>query len=142
MGLAGLGERGLGQFFQQRVGLAIADPVALLDGGAPDRLREVALAGARRAEEEGVLALGDEARGRELVDERPVHLLVKGEVEAVECPVGVAEAGLLVAAGEQAVLAALELVGDERRDDVDRRHLLGLRLVEPDVEHIGHPGQP
>ena len=35
--------------------------MALLDGGAADRLREMALAGAGRAEEEDVLALQDEA---------------------------------------------------------------------------------
>ena len=105
-------------------------------------LREVALAGARRAEEEGIIALTDEARGRQLVDERPIHLSVEGEVETIQRPVGVAEAGLLVAACEQAVLPALELVGDERRDEVDRGHLLSLGLEEPEFEHIGHAGQP
>ena len=107
-----------------------------------DRLRQVALAGAWRVEEEGILALRDEPRGRELVDERSIHLRVKGEVEAVERAVGVAEAGLLVAAREEAILAALQLVADERRDEVDRRHLLGLRLVESRVKDISHAGQP
>ena len=63
IGLAGVGERGLGELFEQGVGLAIQHAVALLDGGTADGLREVALAGARRAEEEGILALCDEARG-------------------------------------------------------------------------------
>ena len=142
VGLAGLGECGLGQFFKQRVGLAIEDAVALLDGGVADRLREVALAGAGGAEEEGILPLRDETCGRQLVDERSIHLLVEGEVEAIQCPVRIAEARLLVAAREQAVLATLELVGDERRDEVDRSHLLGLGLVEPEFEDIGHAGQP
>ena len=66
--LAGAVERRLGEFFEQRVGLAIDDAVALLDGRAADRLGEVALAGAGRPEEEHVLALRDEARGGELVD--------------------------------------------------------------------------
>jgi hypothetical protein len=42
--------------------------VALLDRGAADGLGEVALAGAGRSEQEHVLALGNETRGRELVD--------------------------------------------------------------------------
>ena len=108
----------------------------------PMACAEMALAGPRRAEEEGILALADEARGRQFVDERPIHFLVEGEVEAVQGPVGVTEARLLVAAREEAILATLEFVGDERRDEVDRGHLLGLGLVEPGVEDIGHPGQP
>ena len=61
--------------------------------------------------------------------------------KTVDRPVGVAEAGLLVAAREETVLAALELIADERRDEVDRRHGLDLRLVEPGVEDIRHAGQ-
>ena len=41
-------ERGVGEFLEQRVGLAIDDAVALLDGRATDGLCEVALAGAGR----------------------------------------------------------------------------------------------
>ena len=40
------------------MGLAIDDAVALLDHGEAERLRQVALVGARRAEEERVLVLG------------------------------------------------------------------------------------
>jgi hypothetical protein len=43
--LACTGERRVGEFFEQRVGLAIDDAIALLDGGAPDGLGEMALAG-------------------------------------------------------------------------------------------------
>ena len=39
------------------MGLAVEDAVALLDRGEADRLGEVALAGAGRAEEERVLVL-------------------------------------------------------------------------------------
>ena len=85
-------ERGVGDLLEERVGLAVDDAVALLDRGAADGLGEVALAGAGRAEEERVLALRDEARGGELVDQRAVHLLVEVEVEAVERAVRVAEA--------------------------------------------------
>ena len=140
--LARAGEGGVGEFFEQRVGLAVDDAVALLDRRAADRLGEMALAGAGRAEEEHVLALGDEARGGELVDERAIHLLVEIEVEGVERAVGVAEARQLVAALEQPVLSALEFVGDERGDEIDGRHLFGLRLAQAGFEDGGHAGEP
>ena len=73
--------------------------------------------------------------------EGAVDLLVEGEVEAVERAVGVAEAGLLVSSGEQAVLAALELVGDERSDEVERCHLLDLSLLQARFEDVGHAGE-
>ena len=40
------------------MGLAVEDTVALADGGPADGLGEMTLAGAGRAEEESVLALG------------------------------------------------------------------------------------
>ena len=95
----------------------------------------------RRTEKQSVFALGDEAGGGELEDERAVDFLVEGEVEAVEGAVGVAESGLLVAPGEEAVLTALELVGDERGDEVDGGHLLDLGLLQARVEDIGHAGE-
>jgi hypothetical protein len=85
---------GLGQFLEQHVRLAVQDAVALLDGGVSDRLRDVALAGAGRPEEERVLVLHDEAGGGELEDERAVHLLVEIEVEGVERLARVAEGGV------------------------------------------------
>ncbi len=84
--------------------LAVEDAVALLDRGVADRLREVALAGAGRAEEERVLVLRDEARGRELEDERAVQLLVEVEVEGVERLGGIAKARLRAPAREEAIL--------------------------------------
>ena len=54
--------------------------VALLNGRAADRLREVALAGAEWPEKEHVLTLRDETRGGELVDERAIHLLAEIKV--------------------------------------------------------------
>src|SRR5690606_15891448 len=121
-------ELGVGQLLEEDVRLTVEHTVALLDDSQADGLGEVALAGAGRPEQERVLVLGDEAAGRQLEDEAAVHLLVKVEVEGVERAAGVAEAGLLDAPFEEAVLAAHELVGDERRKEVDRRELLGLRV--------------
>ena len=70
-GLAGAVERRVGDLLEQRVGFTIDDAIALLDRGAADRLREMALAGARWAEKERVFALADEAGRRELVDAAP-----------------------------------------------------------------------
>jgi hypothetical protein len=52
----------------------------------------------------------------------------------------VPEAGLLDAAGEQAVLAAEELVADERGEEVDGRQLGGLGLEQAGLEAGGHAG--
>jgi hypothetical protein len=72
--------------------------------------------------------LGDEVAGGELEDEAAVHLLVEVEIEGVQPLVRVAEAGLLDAAGEEAVLAAQELVADEGGEEIDRRQRGGLGL--------------
>src|SRR6266511_445779 len=92
--LAGAGELGVGEFLEQDVGLAIEDAVALLDHGEANGLREMALARARRPQEEPVLVLGDEAAGGELEDEAPIHLLVELEVKGVERLAPVAKVGL------------------------------------------------
>jgi hypothetical protein len=49
--LAGAVERGVGQLFQQQVGLAIQHAMPLLDGRLAERLGEVALARTRRTDE-------------------------------------------------------------------------------------------
>ena len=139
--LPGADERRLGEFFEQGVGFAIDHAIALQDGGAPDGLRQVALAGAGRPEEEHVLPLRNETRGGELVDERPIHLLVEIKVKGVERALGITKARELVAAFEQAILPAAEFVGDEGGDEIDGRHLLGLRLPQPRVEDRGHAGE-
>jgi hypothetical protein len=59
-------------------------------------------AGAGRTEEEDVLALGNEACGGELVDERAIHLLVEIEIKGVERALGVTETRELAPAFEQA----------------------------------------
>ena len=139
--LARAGERCLGNLLEQDVGLAVEDAMALLDRGAADGLREMALAGAGQPEKEGVFAPLDEAAGGEFEDEGAVHLLVEVEVEGVEGLAGVAEAGLLVPALKEPVLAAHQLVVDEGRDEVERGELFGLGLTEPGFEDGGHAGE-
>lgn len=131
-------QRGVGHFLDEHVRLAVDDAVALLDSRATDGLSQVALAGARRAEHEHILALTDKARGGQLVDERTIHLLVEIEIKVVERAARVAERGQLGAAGKQPVLPPQQLVGDERRDEVDGRQLVGLRLAQPRFQDIRH----
>jgi len=99
----------------------------------------MALAGARRTEEERIFALGDEACRGELVDQGSVHLFVEIKVKGVERAVGVAEARGLDASTEESVLAPQKLVGDERRDEVDGGEPLGLRVTQSGFEDVGHP---
>src|SRR5688572_4260602 len=66
-GLAGAIQRRVGQFLEQRVRFTIGDAIPLLNRRPADRLREMALAGAWWAEEEGIFPLADEAGRRELV---------------------------------------------------------------------------
>jgi hypothetical protein len=128
--------------FEQGVRLPIDDTIALQNGGTPDRLGQMTLARTWRSKKQHVLALGDEARRGQLVDERAIHLLVEIKVKSVQCAFGVAKAGELVAALEQAVLAPGEFVGDEGGHEVDGRDLLSLRLSESGVQDGGHAGQP
>src|SRR5205807_4617732 len=107
------GGRGIGELLEQRVRFAVEPAMALQDERAAEGLGEMTLARAGRAEEDDVLARGEEAAGGEREDEVAVHLLVEGEVEAVEGLVGVAKLGLLEPAGEEAVGAAGEFVLEE-----------------------------
>ena len=50
-------------------------------------------------------------------------------------------AGVGAPAVEEAVLAPDELVGDERGDEVERRHALGLCLAQARFERGGHAGE-
>jgi hypothetical protein len=63
------------------VRLAVEHAVALLNGGLPDGLSQMALARAARAEEERILAAGDESAGGQVEDETAVDLrtLLSGE---------------------------------------------------------------
>lgn len=69
---------------------------------------------------------------------RPVELAVEVEVEGVEGLADVAEPGALHAALEEAVLPALQLVLDERGDEVERRPVISLRLDDARLEGGGH----
>src|SRR2546427_7183810 len=139
---AGAGEGGVGGFLEEGVGFAGQHAMALLDERAAEGLGEMTLAPAGRAEEDDVLARGEEAAGGERGEEVAVHLLVEGEVEAVEGLVGVAKLGLLEPAGEEAIGAAGEFVLGGGGGEGGGRAAIGLRLGEPRLEGPGGAPQP
>src|SRR5262245_49030426 len=119
--------------------LAIEDTMALLDDGEAEGLCQVALAGARRAQKEGIGVLRNPPRRREFEDEGAVHLLVELEVKGVEALVAVAEARVLDPSLEQSVLAAEEFILDEVGEEIEWREFFGLGLKQPRLEADGHP---
>ena len=131
---------GIREFLEQHVGFAVEHAMALLDHGEADRLCQVALARAGRPVKQAVFVLGHEAAGGELEDEAAGYLLVEVKVEGVEGLPTVAEAGLRDAAVEEPILAAEQLVLDERGEEVNRGERVGLRLEEPRLEAGRHAG--
>ena len=67
--------------------------------------------------------------------------LVEVEVEGVERLVGVAKLGLLESAQDEAVAASCELVGDERRGEVEGRMLVGLGFEDPCLDAFCHAAE-
>jgi len=86
--------------------------------------------------------LRDKAASGQLENDLPIHLLVEIEIKGVEGLLRVAESGLLDASGEEAILAAQELVADEGRDEIDGWLLLRLRLQQARLQRVGHAGEP
>src|SRR5207253_9466765 len=114
----------------ETVGRAIPDATALLNGGLTDRLTEITLARAGRAEEQAVLMFGDEVGRGQVADDAAVHLLVEVEVEVVECLLRIAELGGLSATVQQTVTATIQFIGNEARHEINGRHALGLSLMK------------
>jgi hypothetical protein len=90
-----------------------------------------------RTEKQRVFALADERGSGQIEDQAAIHLGIEGEVEVVERPVGIAEAGLFAAALQQPVPTACEFVRDQARDQIDGSHGFGLGLAQTSFEHLG-----
>ncbi len=121
-------QRGVGQLFEQSVRFAIEYAVALLDNSMADGLRDVAFPAPRWTKKQGIFALSHPARGGQIEDQAAVHLGVKLEVEVIQLLVGVAELRLLVAPLQKSCAATGKFVRDQRGDQVDRGHVIGLCL--------------
>lgn len=92
-------------------------------------------------EKQRIFPAVDEGSGGEVEDEAAVHLGVEGEVEVIECLVGIAEAGVLAAPFEQAVGAACEFVRDQAGEQIEGSHGFGLSLSQAGFQHIGHAAE-
>src|SRR5436305_310677 len=121
--------------------LTVKHAIALQDGGLADRLCQMAFARSSRTEKQSIISLADEAAGRQIENQAAVHLGIEGEIEIVECPAGVAEAGLFAPALQQSVAASRQFVRYEARDQVNRRHRFSLRLVQARFQHGGHASE-
>src|SRR5205823_4963662 len=88
--------------------------------------------------EQRVFTFADERGSGQIEDQTAIHFRIEGEVEVVERPVGIAEAGLFAAALQQPVAAACELVRDQARDQVDGSHRFSLSLAQAGFEHLGY----
>src|SRR5205814_5517812 len=87
------------------------------------------------AKKQRVFMFGDEVGGGEVEDEAPVHLLVEVEVEVVECLLRIAKLPGVFAALQQTVTVTIQFIGDQAGDQIDRRHALGLSLMETCFQH-------
>src|SRR5262249_53115156 len=125
-------------FLEERVRFAIDDAIALLDHGAADGLSQMTLPCPWWPQKERVLLLTDKAPGRELVDQRAIHLLVELEIEGVERAIRITEGGLFVRALEEPILPTEQLVRDEHRDEIDRREFFGLGVPQSGFEDGRH----
>ena len=54
----------------------------------------------------------------------------------------VAELGLFAPAIQQPIAPPTQFIADQTRDQIDRRHGFGLRLVESGFQHSGHTAEP
>jgi hypothetical protein len=67
---------------------------------------------------------------------------LKGEVKVVQRVVWIAEGGLFPPALQQTLAAPVQLVGDQTREQINRRHGLGLGLVQSSFQHGGDATEP
>jgi hypothetical protein len=103
-----------------------------------DGLRQMAFACAARTEKERIFPSRDESARGEIEYQTAVHLRIESEIEVVERLVGVAKAGLLSAAVQQAIRAPGEFIRDQTRNQINGRHDFGLRLLQACFEYARH----
>src|SRR5215471_14004796 len=92
----------------------------------------------RGTQEKAVFMASYEGRVGEIKHQAPIHFRIKGEVEAIQGLVLVAESGLLFSALEQTISAAIQFIADQAGEEVDGRHGFGLRLAQASFQNRGH----
>ena len=139
--MRGAVEGGVGEFLEQDVGFAVEDAVALLDGGVADGLRRWLLpvpAGPRKSASSRWSMKRAVARSKTRV--RFIFLLkVKSKLSSERS--GSRKRACLRRRSSSRSCRRSEFVGDQRRDEVDGRHLFGLRLAQAGLQDVGHAGE-
>jgi len=115
--------------------------VACPAGAVAERLRDVGLADAGRADQEQVLAPLDEGAGGKVDDLGLGHRRVEGEVEVLERG-GVLEAGAADALLELLAVAAVDFVGEQAVEKLAMREVVVDRLSGAELERLQDAGQP
>src|SRR5690349_4952818 len=77
-----------------------------------------------------IFPLADKSARGQIEDQAAVHLRVECKVEVVQSPLWVAEGRLFTPSFQQPIAPPVQLVGDQARDQIDRRHGFGLRLMQ------------
>ena len=93
-------------------------------------MREVALAGSRRADEDHVLALVEEGAGGKVDDACPGKVGVEPKIEALYCSV-VLKIGSSKPGIELLPVPPLHLVAQKAREELGVGEVVGDRLVDP-----------
>ena len=89
----------------------------------------MALAGTRWTKKECILATIDKVATGQFEEQTAIHLLVKAEVEVIECLEWVTKARLLAPTFQQAITTKDQLIGDQTGDEINRRHGFSLGLL-------------
>ena len=128
------------QPIEQDAGALVGDLVPLATRDVAERLSGVALADAGRTDQEHVLGALDEPAGGQFAQRRRVDGRVEGEVERLQGLVR-GEAALAEPASELLELTPLDLVGEQRVEQLGVAPLLGHRLLQAFGEGVEHAGE-
>src|SRR5215471_2770831 len=100
------------------------------------------LARAAWAQKQPVFPLADEPTGGQVKDQTAIHLRIEAEIEVVEGLQRVAESGLFAPPLQESITAPGQLVGDQARDQINRRHGFGLGLTQTGFQHGSYAAEP
>src|ERR1700689_3117578 len=123
------------------MGFPVHHPVVLLNGGLTDGLGQVALSRAAWAEKQGVFPLANERAGGQIEDQTAIHFGVEIEIKLVEGLMRVAELSLLAPTLEQTIAPPVQLIADQTRHQIDRRHVFALGREQSGFQHGGYAAQ-
>jgi len=129
-------ERRIGRVIAEGVGFTIEDAITLLNGGLAIAWARWLLPVPGEAEEQGVFMFGDEVGGGEIEDKTPIHLLIEVEVEVVESFLRTRNSAFFLRRSKSDP-AALQFIGNQTRDQIDRAMRSVLSLMKTGFQHGG-----